>query len=266
MVKIGFIGAGKMAEAMIKVILKNKIANSANLIASDVNENRLEYIKKETKIKITKNNKDVIKNSDVVFLAVKPQNIEEVLDEIKNIVKKQLIVSIVAGINLNYLESKLKGKKIIRVIPNTPCLVGEMAAGFSLGKNVKDEDVKIVAEILNSAGKALILKEEMLDGVTALSGSGPAFIAYLLDALIEGAIKQGLSKETARELAFQTALGTGKLLKEYGLTPKELINIVSSPGGTTVAGMEILKKSDVKDVLIKTIEAATKRSKELGKK
>lgn len=264
MVKIGFIGAGKMAEALIKSILKTKISD--NIIASDVNESRLKYIEKEIKIKTTKDNKEVVENSDIVFLAVKPQNMEEVLDEIKGTVKEQLIVSIAAGIDLNYLESKLNGKRIIRIMPNTPCLVGEMAAGFSLGKNVNDSDVKIIEEILNSAGNALVLNEDMMDGVTALSGSGPAFIAYLLDAMIEGAVKQGLSKDAARELAFQTALGTGKLMKEHGLTPNELIDMVSSPNGTTVAGMEILKKSDVKDVLIKTIEAAAKRSKELGRK
>ena len=262
--KIGFIGAGKMAEALIKSILKSKISD--NIIASDINENRLKYIEKEIKIKVTKDNKEVVENSDIVFLAVKPQNIKEVLNEIEGIIKKQLIVSIAAGIDLNYLESKLNGKRIIRIMPNTPCLVGEMAAGFSLGKNVKDDENYLIEEILNSAGNALVLNEDMLDGVTALSGSGPAFIAYLLDAMIEGAIKQGLNKDAARELAFQTALGTGKLMKEQGLTPKELIDMVSSPNGTTEAGMEILKKSDIRDVLIKTIEAAAKRSKEVGKK
>jgi len=251
--KIGFIGAGKMAEALIRAVLKSN--SNEDIIASDVNENRLKYIEKEIKIKTTKNNKEVVENSDIVFLAVKPQNMEEVLDEIENIVKNQLIVSIAAGIDLNYLESRLKDKRIIRIMPNTPCLVGEMAAALSPGKNAKDEDTKIIEEVLNSAGNALVLKEDMLDSVTALSGSGPAFIAYLLDAMIEGAVKQGLSKDAARELAFQTALGTGKLMKEQGLTPKELIDIVSSPNGTTAAGMEILKKSDVKDILMKTIEA-----------
>ena len=259
--KIGFIGAGKMAEALISAILKSKL--SKGIIASDVNNKRLEYIKNKFKISVTANNKEIVDKSDIVVIAVKPQIIDDVLEEIKETDK--LIVSIAAGITIRHLESKLKNARVIRVMPNTPCLVGEMAAGFSKGSKVKDEDIFAVEEILNSAGKAFYLKEEMLDAVTALSGSGPAFIALLLEWMIEGAKKQGLKEEIAMDLAFQTALGTGKLLQETGMKPKELVDMVSSPGGTTVAGRKILENSDVREVLIKTIEAAAKKSKELGK-
>ena len=265
MLKIGFIGAGKMAEALIKAVINSRITDNKNIYASDKNKERLDCIKKETKIHIFNDNKKIIDNSDIVFLAVKPQNMDEVLDEIKNIVTNQLIVSIAAGITLKKLELKLKNKRIVRVMPNTPCLVGEMAAGFSLGKNCNDKDAKIIEEILSSAGKAFLLKEELLDAVTGLSGSGPAFIAYLLEGMIEGGVKSGLNKDIATELALQTAKGTAKLLQETGMTAQELIKTVSSPGGTTIAGREILEKSDVKEILIKTIEKATKRSKELGK-
>ena len=265
MLRIGFIGAGKMAEALIKAVIDSKITHSKNIYASDKNKERLEYIKKETKINVFNDNKKIINNSDIVFLAVKPQNMDEVLDEIKDIVKNQLIVSIAAGITLKRLESKLKNRRIIRVMPNTPCLVGEMAAGFSLGKNCNDKDAKIIEEILNSAGKAFLIKEELLDAVTGLSGSGPAFIAYLLEGMIEGGVKSGLNRDIATELALQTAKGTAKLLQETGMTTQELIKAVSSPGGTTIAGREILESSDVKEILIKTIEKAAKRSKELGK-
>lgn len=261
--KIGFIGAGNMAFALAKAIKKAKLAKT--IIVSDINKERLDFVKKQIKINTTKDNKEVIKKSDIIFLAVKPQVIDRVLDEIKNEVKDQLIISIVAGIKLKKLESKLKNKKIIRVMPNTPCLVGEMAAGFAVGKKVTDKEIKIVEEILNSAGKAFYLKEELLDAVTGLSGSGPAFIARLIEALIEGGIKSGLNKDIATELALQTCLGTAKLLIESGMTPDELVKMVSSPGGTTVAGREILENSDVKDILIKTIKRATERSKELGK-
>ncbi len=262
MLKIGFIGAGKMAEAMIKAVINSKITNK--IYASDKNKEKLEHIKKEAKINVFSDNKELVNNSDLVFLAVKPQNIDEVLDEIKDNVKNQLIVSIAAGITLSRLESKLKNKRIIRVMPNTPCLVNEMAAGFSLGKHCNDKDAKLIEEILNSAGKAFLLKEDLLDAVTGLSGSGPAFIAYLLEAMIEGGIKSGLNKDIATELALQTAKGTAKLLQETGMTTQELIKAVSSPKGTTIAGREILENSDIKEVLIKTIEKATKRSKELG--
>ncbi len=261
--KIGFIGAGNMAFALAKAIKKNKLAKS--IIASDINEERLDFIKKELKINVTNNNKEVIKKSDIIFLAVKPQVIDIVLDEIKNGVKDQLIISIAAGVKLKKLEAKLKNKKIVRVMPNTPCLVGAMAAGFAVGKNVKDKEIQIVEEILNSAGKAFYLKEELLDAVTGLSGSGPAFVARLIEGLIKGGIKSGLNKDVATELALQTFKGTAKLLQESGMTADELVNMVSSPGGTTVAGREILENSDVKDILIKTVKKATQRSKELGK-
>ncbi len=261
--RIGFIGAGKMAEALIKAVINSKITSNNKVYASDRNKERLQYIKKETKINVSNDNDKTVNNSDIIFLAVKPQNMDEVLDEIKNKVKNQLIVSIAAGITIKTLEAKLKGK-VARVMPNTPCLVGEMAAGFSLGKNCNDKDAMLIEKILNSAGKAFLVKEEMLDAVTGLSGSGPAFVAYLIEGMIEAGVKSGLSKDIATELALQTAKGTAKLLQETGMTTKELIKAVSSPNGTTVAGRKVLEKSDVKDIIAKTIKKAAERSKELG--
>lgn len=260
--KIGFIGAGNMAFALAKAIKKAKLGS---IIASDINQERLDFVKKELNIQVTKSNKEVFQNSDIVFLAVKPQVMDFVLDEIKTHVKNQLIISIAAGIKLKRLESKLKNKKIIRVMPNTPCLVGEMAAGFAVGKKVTDNEIKIVEEILSSAGKAFYLKEELLDAVTGLSGSGPAFVARLIEAFTQAGQKQGLTKDISTELALQTFKGTAALLQESGLTPDELVKMVSSPGGTTIAGREVLENSNYKDIIKKTIEVATKRSKELGK-
>jgi pyrroline-5-carboxylate reductase len=259
--KIGFIGAGNMAFALAKAIKKANLVKS--LIASDVNDDRLEYVKKELKINVTKDNQEVVDKSDIIFLAVKPQVILQVLDGID--AKGKLVISIAAGVKLNKLESGLKGARVVRVMPNTPCLVGEMAAGFAIGKNAKDKDVRIVEEILNCAGRAFYLKESMLDSVTGLSGSGPAFVAWLIEGMVEGGIKSGLSKDIATELTLQTFLGTAKLLQESGMSVDELVKIVSSPGGTTVAGREILEKSDVKEILIETVKKATQRSKELSK-
>jgi len=260
---IAFIGAGKMAAALISCIYKSNISKS--IIASDKDNKNLANIKNQFKIKTTNDNKEAVRNSDIVFICVKPQDIDGVLDEIKNVINNQLIVSIAAGIKLKHLESKLKNKRIIRVMPNINCLAGEMAAGFSAGKYATKEDIKAVSEMLNSAGISLFLKENLMDAVTAVSGSGPAFFAYFIDAFADAGVKNGLSRETALKLAAQTALGTGRLLMEKNLLPEELISMVASKKGTTIAGLKILKSHKASDILIKTVNAAVKRSKELGK-
>ena len=264
MYKIGFIGGGNMAFALAKAIKQAKLAKS--LIISDKNKERLDFVKKELNVKVSSDNMDVISSADIIFLAVKPQIMDIVLDEIDGYISdKQIVISIAAGVKLSKIESKLKSKKIIRVMPNTPCLVGEMAAGYSKGNKISSAEVKVVDKILNSAGKAYLMKEELLDAVTGLSGSGPAFVARLIEAMVEGAMKSGLKKDIATELALQTFLGTAKLLEESKLSPDDLVNMVSSPGGTTVAGRKVLENSDYVNILIDTV-AATKRSKELGKK
>lgn len=260
---IAFIGAGKMAAALISCIYKSNISKS--IIASDRNDKNLADIKKQFKIKTLKNNKEAVKNSDIVFICVKPQDIDNVLNEIKDTIKNQLVVSIAAGIRLGYLESKLGNKRIIRAMPNINCLAGEMAAGFSAGRHATKKDINAVSKILNSAGIAFLLKEDLLDAVTAVSGSGPAFFAYFIKAFEEAGIKNKLPKEVASKLAVQTALGTGKLLMEKNLPPEELIAMVASKKGTTIAGLNVLKKHKARDILIKTINAAVKRSRELGK-
>ena len=175
------------------------------------------------------------------------------------------VVSIAAGVKLKHLENKLKNKRIIRVMPNINCIAGEMAAGFSAGKYATKEDIKNVSGILNSAGIAFFMKEDLLDAVTGISGSGPAFFAYFIDAFVKAGVKNGLPRETAFKLACQTALGTGRLLMEKNLSPDKLIAMVASKKGTTVAGLDVLKKHKAKNILIKTIDAAVKRSKELGR-
>jgi len=261
--KIGFIGAGNMAFALANALKKAKLSRS--IIVSDVRKERLELVKRDLGVKVSTDNKTVVKDADIIFLAVKPQVMDIVLEEIGEIVNDKLIISIAAGVKLSRLEEGLKGAKVVRVMPNTPCLVGEMAAGFAVGKNVGSKDIRIVEEILNSAGRAFYLKEDMLDGVTGLSGSGPAFVARLIEGMVKGGIESGLSKEVATELTLQTFLGTARLLIESGMSADELVKMVSSPKGTTVAGRDILENSDVKDVLVKTVKRATLRSRELGK-
>ncbi|MBI2559163.1 pyrroline-5-carboxylate reductase [Candidatus Woesearchaeota archaeon] len=263
MKRIAFIGAGKMATALISCIYKN--GASSSIIASDKNSKNLANIKKHLKIKTTNDNKEAVRNSDIVFICVKPQDIDNVLNEIKGVIKNQLVVSVAAGVRLKHLESKLKGKRVIRVMPNINCLVGEIAAGFSAGKFATKDNIDDVSKILSYGGISFQLKEELLDAVTAISGSGPAFFAYLIKAFAEAGVRNGLPKEIAVKLAAKTALGTGRLLMEKDISPEELIAMVASKKGTTAAGLEVLKKNKTKNILIKTINAAVKRSSELGK-
>ena len=260
--KIGFIGAGRMGEALIKAVLALQ-GIEVSIIASDISEKRREIISKLGRAKATTSNLRVVDESDVVFIAVKPQNIDEVLDEIKD--TDNLVISIAAGVPLIWLETKLPKARVIRLMPNIPCLVGEMAGVFSLGAKATKMDARKLTTLLKNAGSLISLDEKYLDAVTALSGSGPAFIAYMIEAMVQGAVEQGLPNDAAEHLAIQTALGTGKLLRDAKLSPIELISIVSSRGGTTVAGRQILENSDVREIIVKAIAAATERGRELAK-
>jgi pyrroline-5-carboxylate reductase len=263
MTKIGFIGTGNMATALIKSI---KSAGNYPIISSDKDKGKLSRAEKELGIQTTLNNEDLVENSDIIFLCVKPKGINEVLEEIKSSIKNKIIVSIAAGIKISSIESIIgKDKKLVRVMPNVNCIAGEMAAAYSCNKNVEKSDKKIINDLLNKSGIALEVNEQKMNAVTALSGSGPAFVAYLINSFTAAAEKQGLSKETAYKLALQTFFGTSRLLQKTKIAPNELIKMVSSPGGTTVKGLEIFEKSGIKKIINKTLEAAVKRSKELGK-
>ncbi len=261
---ITFIGTGKMAAALISCIYKNKLAKE--IIASDHNKKNLIKIKSKFKeIKTTTNNVEAVQNSEIIFICVKPQDMYIVLNEIKDTVKNQLIISIAAGIKLKHIEKILKNKRVVRVMPNINCLVGEMAAGFSKGRYATKQDVKEVSKLLNSAGIAFHIKEDLIDALSSISGAGPAFFAYFIEAMAQAGIKHGLQKEIAYKLAAKTALGTGKLMLEKNLSPEELIKMVASKKGVTLAGLEVLDKNKTKKIIEKTINAAIKRSKELGK-
>ena len=250
-----------MAFALAKAIENSNLASA--IMMSDRSQERLDFVSKNSVAKVTLDNKEVLKNSEIIFLAVKPQHIAGLLNEIKDFVNEQIIISIAAGIKLDFFENHLINKKVIRVMPNTPCLVGEMAAGYTPNLLIDEQDLNIVDALLNSAGIAIKVTEDKLDAVTALSGSGPGFYAKIIKHMIKAAVEEGLSEELARKLAYQTMIGTGKLLFDKNLSPDDLITMVASPNGTTVAGLEVLEKAS--GIIEKTIKAATKRSKELGK-
>ncbi|MBI4153040.1 pyrroline-5-carboxylate reductase, partial [Candidatus Woesearchaeota archaeon] len=259
---IGFIGCGKMGCALISSILKN---TPYHIIGSDRSEECLKTVKSQLKIQTTTDNKELAKKSSIIFLSVKPQDMNQVLKEIKQELKNQLIVSIAAGITIKTITAALKYDKVIRVMPNTPCLVGEMAAGYSCGKAVTKDEAEAIKQILSNAGMAFEVEEKHLDAITALSGSGPAFFAAFIKSFADAAAEEGLPKAIAVKLACQTALGTGKLLLEKNMQPEELIAMVSSPGGTTVAGLHVLEKNRMDSILAQAYKAAVQRSRELGK-
>ena len=260
---ISFIGTGKMASALISCIYKSRLADS--IIASDKSIENLNKIKSKFNLKTTTDNKEAVKNSNIVFICVKPQNIDIVLNEIKSEIKNRLVVSIAAGIKIKHIEEIIGKKRIIRVMPNINCLVEEMAAGFSAGKHATKYDIKIVSEILNSAGMSFFIEEDLIDVLSVVSGAGPAFFAYFIQAIAEAGIKKGLPKEISYKLVAKTALGTGKLILEKNLSPEDVIKMVASKKGVTAEGLKILDKNKVNKTLEKMFDAAYKKSKELGK-
>lgn len=261
MKKIGFIGAGNMAFAMAESIT-SKIEN-VHLNVFDISQERLDLFKSSFKnVNILASNNDVVADSDVVFLAIKPQLVREVLSSIADTDK--IIVSILAGVKLVRLSEILPSAKFVRVMPNIPSLVGEMAGAYSFTDNLTVDDIVEVSGLLDCTGTVIEVEEELMDAVTALSGSGPAFVARLIDYFIEAASALGLGSEEARILALATFKGTAILLQEKNMEAEDLITMVTSPNGTTAAGREVLEASGCKDIIFETLEATNNRSVELG--
>jgi pyrroline-5-carboxylate reductase len=267
--KIGFIGSGNMATALIKGILKSELVAPDAVFASDVDIDKLENLEREFGINIIfKNNKKLVDDTDVIILAVKPQIMGKILSEIsEKITEDKLLISIAAGISSEYVENAL-GKKVrfIRTMPNTPCLVLAGATGIAPGEHATEVDIKIAQEIFSAVGIAVIVEEYQMDAVTGLSGSGPAYIFMIIEALSDAGVKVGLSRDVAMKLAAQTVMGSAKLQIETKMHPGTLKDMVTSPGGTAIAGIHTLEQGGLRTTLINAVETATKRSNELGKK
>ncbi|MCX6650487.1 MAG: pyrroline-5-carboxylate reductase [Methanomassiliicoccales archaeon] len=266
--KIGFVGAGNMAEAMMKGIISAGMAKAEDIIASEIVSERRDFITKTVGVQTVSDNIEVVHFSDVVILAVKPYHVGPVLDELKPYLKEShLIISIAAGVRISLIESHLnRGVRVVRVMPNQPCLVGASASGFALGRSAKKEDKETVQSILNSVGVAFCLDEKLLDAVTGLSGSGPAYIYMVIEAMADGGVLAGLPRDVALQLAAQTVLGAGKTYLETRKHPGELKDMVTSPGGTTIEGLRVLEEAAVRGAFIDAVEAAAKKSEELGGK
>jgi pyrroline-5-carboxylate reductase len=263
-VQIGFIGGGAMAEAILAALLRAKTVRASEIAVSDIRSARRRTLKRRHAVATTADNSAVARSAAVLFLAVKPQQLGEVLAEIAPALgARTLVVSIAAGKTLAFLEDRLPGARVIRVMPNLPAQVGEGMSVFRGGGRVRAADRKTVRALLGCFGRVLELPEACFDAVTAVSGSGPAFFAYLLDAMVEGGVAEGLARRDALVLAEQTMLGTARLLLERGTDPRELIEAVTSARGTTAAGRAVLERSATAKTLQRTVRAAARRSREL---
>lgn len=265
--KVGFIGAGKMATALARGLIEADFLSKENVVASDVFAPARQQFEQATGGRIVDTNAEVAADSDVVFLAVKPQQMAEVLDGLNPHVGPQhLVISIAAGVPLSVYESKLGSEqRIIRVMPNTPCLVGATAAGFSTGSSATEDDAALVESMLSTVGLAVRVDEKLLDAVTGLSGSGPAYVYQIIEALSDGGVRVGLPRDIATKLAAQTVFGAAKMVLETGEHPGALKDAVTSPGGTTIAGVHALETGGLRSTLMNAVGAATERSKELGR-
>lgn len=263
---IGFIGAGKMASALAKGFLRASLVTADQMVASDVREEGRREFAREVGGRTIAYNPDAARGANVVVLAVKPDQISGVLQEIRPVLTEQhLIVSIAAGVPLARLEEALfDGARVIRVMPNTPALVGASASAFALGRWATREDAELAQRLLSAVGLAFELPEKLLDGVTGLSGSGPAYIYQVIEALSDGGVAVGLPRAVATRLAAQTVLGAAKMVLETGQHPGELKDMVTSPGGTTIEGIHELEKGGLRAALMNAVRASADKARKIG--
>ena len=263
---IGFLGAGKMATALAKGLVQAKLVSADQIIASDPIDAARAAFAKEVGVKATASNLETTKSAQVLVLAVKPDQVAGVLKDIRGLVTgKHLLCSIAAGVTLARLESGLgDGARVIRVMPNTPALVGASATAYALGRHATAEDGRLAQKMFSAVGVAFELKEALLDAVTGLSGSGPAYVYLIIEALSDGGVAAGLPRDVATKLAAQTVLGSARMALETGQHPGVLKDMVTSPGGTTIEGLHELEKAGVRGALMNAVRAAAEKSKKLG--
>ncbi len=266
LLNVGFIGAGKMAAALAKGFIRAELVTPREIRASDPHEAARKNFTAEIGAATTASNADVAKQAAVLILATKPDQVPAALAEIRGVfTKEHLLISIAAGVTLAKLEAALPaGARVIRVMPNTPALVGAGASAFALGKNATAADGELAKKLLSAVGIAFQVKESLLDAVTGLSGSGPAYVYQFIEALSDGGVASGLPRDIATRLAAQTVLGGAKMVLETGQHPGALKDQVTSPGGTTIEGLHELEKGKMRAAVMSAVRAATEKSKKLG--
>lgn len=256
-----------MATALARGLVRAKMVRAEAIVACDPSEDaRNAFVLEAPGAVVAASNAADVAQADVVVLAIKPQKMTQALDSIRGAIgSDSLVVSIAAGVTLERLAAALPaGQRIVRVMPNTPCLIGRGASGFALGEHATKSDAKLVAGLLSAVGVAFEVPEKLLDAVTGLSGSGPAFVYSMIESLAEGGVKEGMSAELALELAARTVAGAAEMVLETGEAPAVLRDRVTSPGGTTVAGLGVLRERGFGETVVEAVRAATRRSVELG--
>jgi pyrroline-5-carboxylate reductase len=264
---VGIIGAGNMGEVLIRGLIQSGKVTEAEIIASDVSQDRLNHVSKTYGIRTTGSNVEVVENASIIVIAVKPQNIDDLLDELSHSSHEgHLFISIAAGITTDKLAAKMHHKSgIIRVMPNAPASVLAGIAALCPGGNVSPADLQRAVSIFECVGRTVVIKNEaLMDVVTGLSGSGPAFVFLMIESLSDAGVQLGISRKESSILAAQTVYGAAKMLLETGRHPSELKDIVATPGGTTFAGLKMLEKGNFRSTVMDAVEAATIRSRELG--
>lgn len=265
--KIGFIGCGNMAKAMIKGILMSNLVDSKNIVVSAKTSETLEDIKKELGVTTTLENKKVAGEVDILILAVKPYLYEDVLDEIKEDIKEEtIVVSIGAGISLDFLRENLRDEiKFIKTMPNTPALVGEGMSAITLGENLSEQEIEDVLNIFRSFGKVEIIDEKLMDGFTAICGSSPAYIYILIEAMADAGVKEGIPRQMAYSMSAQAVLGSAKMVLETDEHPGRLKDNVCSPGGTTIDAVISLEKTGFRSSIMEAVKLCADKSKSMKK-
>jgi pyrroline-5-carboxylate reductase len=264
---VGIIGAGNMGEVLIRGLIQSGKVKESDIIASDMSQERLNYLAKTYAIRITESNVELVKKSSIVIIAVKPQNIDDLLEELSSSSHEgHLFISIAAGITTDKFAAKMHHKSgIIRVMPNAPASVLAGMAAIYPGRNVAPADLQRAISIFECVGKAVVIRNEaLMDVVTGLSGSGPAFVFLMIESLSDAGVQLGISRKESSLLAAQTVYGAAKMLLETGRHTSELKDIVATPGGTTFAGLKMLEKGNFRSTVMDAVEAAAARSRELG--
>ncbi|NCO33901.1 MAG: pyrroline-5-carboxylate reductase [Armatimonadetes bacterium CG2_30_59_28] len=263
---VAFLGAGAMGQALIRGLITGADYNPLQIVAADIDSAALSTLKKETGVRTTTSNRRAVRNASVVVLSVKPNIVPAVLSEVGGALDpSQLLVSIAAGVCISRIESLVReGVPVIRVMPNTPCLVGQSASGFAAGTHATDRHLAITAALLKAVGIAVEVDEKLLDAVTGLSGSGPAYVYLFIEALSDAGVRMGLPRSVAAQLAAQTVKGASEMVLTTGRHPGALKDMVTSPGGTTIAGIYELERGKFRATVMNAVKAATERSVELG--
>jgi pyrroline-5-carboxylate reductase len=262
--RLGFIGAGKLAGSVIRGLMRAKFCPPGEIIASEPNEQTRVALQKETGIAVTAENAEVAEKAEVIFIGVKPAMVLPVLRELSDQLQNKLLISLAGGVRISSIE-KMANARFMRALTNTPSAICRAATGIARGSRNTNEDVDLAKRIFGAIGVVVDVEEEQIDAVTALSGSGPAFVYTVIEALAAGGTKMGLAADVALELATQTALGAAALMQESKMSPEELRKMVVTPGGTTAAGLAAMEKLGTSESLIAAIEAATKRGQEMAR-